>query len=92
MAQRKKKSVTNEDLLQAMGLGFQSIEDRMATKKDIEALEVRLINKIDKVQESVDDLETKLIEDTGLITSTEHKQNRSITQRVERLEKEVFHV
>ncbi|OGN27943.1 MAG: hypothetical protein A3A33_04255 [Candidatus Yanofskybacteria bacterium RIFCSPLOWO2_01_FULL_49_25] len=94
----KKKSVSNEDLLKAMGLGFQSIENRMATKEDLravkedlKAVEIRLTNKIDKVQESVDDLETKLIDDTGAITGTEQKHNRSLNQRVSRLEKEVFH-
>ncbi|MEK7582850.1 MAG: hypothetical protein AAB483_00370 [Patescibacteria group bacterium] len=35
MQSKKKKPISNEDLLEAMGRGFQSMEDRMATKEDL---------------------------------------------------------
>lgn len=93
---KKKKKESQLDII---ARGVAEIKENMATKddlksfatkKDLADLEVRLTNKIDKVQESVESLDKKLIEDTGAITGTEQKHFRSLTQRVARLEKNVL--
>ena|SRR3989338_10711399 len=101
MPPKKKKPISNEDLLEAMGNGFQSMEDRMATKDDLKAfaskrdfaefrLEINESLKSVATKDDLRDLENKLIEDTGAVTGVEQKHYRSHAQRIARLEKEVF--
>lgn len=91
MATEKKKKESQLDII-ARGVAEikQNMAQNMATKKDLANLETRLTNKIDKVQESVESLDKKLIEDTGAMTGVEQTHNRSLVQRVARLEKKVF--
>lgn len=94
----KKKKITIDDVFEAVTNGFTSMEDRMATKEDLKAfatkkdlfeLESRITEKM-ATKDGLRDLENKLIEDTGAMTGVEQTHHRSITQRVARLEKEVF--
>lgn len=66
-------------------------ELRLETKKDLLEVETRLLEKM-ATKDDLHELENKLIEDTGAMTGTEQKHNRSLTQRVSRLEKEVFRI
>ncbi len=75
------------------------IQNNVAMKEDLKALERRTdqrFNELDRhlkekaTTEGLRELENKLIEDTGAVTGVEQKHNRSLTQRVTRLEKEVF--
>ena len=54
-----------------------------ATKNDIKNLR-------EEIRGDIHDLEVKLIEDTGAVIGTEQKHFHSQTQRIARLEKEVF--
>lgn len=90
---RKKINVTIEDVFNAVNDGFTNMENRMATKQDlqilenkltdkIELVETKLTNKIDKVQESVDGLgEVDIKNLEGRVTATE-KDIRTLNKHV----------
>ena len=85
MPSKKKKSVSNEDLLEAMGKGFQSVENRMATKEALAEVWLHMATKDDlrKVEERLTDkLETHDKVERDLI--------KDLQTRVKKLETHVF--
>lgn len=89
VADMHRNMLTKED-----AKSFATKEDikNFATKTDIAELRLEMNERFDDVasKDDLHDLETKLIEDTGIITGVEKKHYDSLTQRVIKLEEKVF--
>ena len=68
----KKKKITIEDVFEAVNKGFNNMETRLETT------ETRLVNKIDAVQESIDNLEAVDVKDLQERMAVAEKDIRTI--------------
>ncbi|OGN28700.1 MAG: hypothetical protein A3A33_02005 [Candidatus Yanofskybacteria bacterium RIFCSPLOWO2_01_FULL_49_25] len=89
MSPKKQLKVTNEDLLKAINGGFNNVQEqlddvrqRMTTKEDLEKLEIKLTNKIDAVQESVNILEEVDVLDLQKRVQKNEKEIRTLNRHV----------
>ena len=95
MTSKKKKPISNEDLLEAIGKGFQSMEDRMATKEDLKQFATKDDLKAFATKEDLKDFATK--KDVARIEAKlddiadfQETETLDLQKRVKKLETHVF--